>query len=188
MVKKSNRRRAPQAKARVNALKSQIRGHKDRVSPDPPNIVTRPWNQVTLVTDNDAVSTAELSTYAIRVLLLSQLSLPAETHFELRVKKVRAWGAISPQNGKPLEIAVFDLSDADEQSSEVLQVITDRGTLARRSSVGYTWPSSQQNQVLITQTNISLVEIVNFQTMYIDVMWRPRTTGSRKSLPQLHEL
>lgn len=179
---KRNNNQLQSLRTQVNNIKRSMNGSKIRVPADPPSGVQIPWNQLTVKVSIETESASEITVGILRKMILQTIFLE-DTHFELKIKSYRAWGP-SDHPDSQLMVAAFDLSDVDEGRLEPISVLSDFGGNAYRAKVGYQWPVSQQNQVLVTDVaaNTSIIEVENCKIVYIDLLWKPRATNSRRGL------
>jgi len=158
-------------------------GGKIRVPADPQQITRIPWNRLTVpmggFVGEDVVSFASL-----HAAIITQLGL-TPTNFEVKVKRVRAWGPVQPNNDTQTEIAVSDIID-DENGGlfQPLAVLSDFGNLAKRATLGYQWPLAQQGNVVTTSATHTgtLLECTNVSILYIDIVWKPKFTSTKQSV------
>lgn len=172
----TNRRGRFQRRPRLAAtLRSRLNGVNIRPRPDPTQVISQPWNSVTLdMRFSQAVLGTPLliGTSQLAGILRSQLGLPATVNFDFRLLSYRSYEL----SGGALGIRTYDLNTTDVISTQL-----DQPGRNRWATCGYSYPSSIRNNVLSSTTVSSVFQIessavgTNNILVHFSLLWRVLT-------------
>lgn len=157
---------------------------------DPPSTEQNPWNRLTIVAVNSAVSTSwEIRTSTIADRIVSQLDSTVKANLtifkdpsvplDIKVKSIESWNI----EGKSIALAAYNLL-ADHENQDIICDAVDTKSEDSYPRVGYRWPLQMQQVVM--SNNISKPQKVAFifapsgsdLLVHIHVMWKTSITPS----------
>lgn len=149
MPSKNGRRAGGQtssAKSQIRRLEHRMNGIAIKARNDPPTVVLRPWYNLTVAFQaTGAATTLTHTVTSVRTQLLTQLGLPADTSFLIRLREIRAWGSL----GGSITGTIHDPTTV----GSVLTELQDTGSLTNRPHFGYILPSRVAMQTFNATTN-----------------------------------
>jgi len=152
-------------------MKKKSRGFSWVPKPDPPQITARPWNRTTVVVKPISGPFKVLTVLDLIETLRTQLGLTpvALTRFGIKLHSIQGWADNKNVNGTGISPKPFIQMEPNSLSTPILDttsapasglvgvmgmcILRDQGTLNNYARCGYTWPESQQNEVLTTLGN-----------------------------------
>lgn len=179
MRSKRNNTSLPRRRRRVNRrvppmLKTALDGRQITPSSDPSTIVETPWNSITLTFDTAVPEASKINLTLAEVDQALRAIYPSSTTtgpaYSYRIRSARLW-----------ELTGASFS-ADFHSLETpIGVISNQSDTAGRNQwarIGYIWPRSHQNIVLLN-TATPLIDVVVPTAadvlLHIDILWRTST-------------
>lgn len=156
-------------------LKTALDGKAITPRADPPTVVQQPWNTVTLTFNANfgpSDRTITLTSGNINNALISVYPSEAQAPYQFQIKSARLWEV----QGHSLACAFHSL---DKSNPGFLKNIDDSPARNQWARVGYIWPRSHQNQILINDDTTILTvtgTIGALVTLHIDILWKPIIT------------
>lgn len=184
MVRSRTKRRPRQSSRRTRvppSVKTALHGRKISPSADPRSTLKSPWNSLTLsfkVVQETANVPINFIPSAIANLIKEQLALPTTLGLEFRIFHVNVWSLDSTSGGVGFR-AWDTYSSTSGGLGNPLTVLIDFPGKNRWAKVGYTYPSTQQNNVFpsaAASPNLFDVEaeIVGSSLLIrVSLLWRP---------------
>lgn len=173
----------------MSGLHALVFGAQLRPPFDPPPIVERPWNSMTLVIGFAGDKLIKVSDIA--PVLWSQAGFTGNTpKLEIRVRSVRVWGL---SVARPIRLLVYGFSDGAVPARQVLE---DWPALNHYPRTGWVWNAALQTGSYSEGSSESLFQ-VDVGTSggkgipwiaYIDILWRGGTDTPISDSVRYHAL
>lgn len=177
------------AKNKVASIpKVELRGHKIKVSPHPPEFVPVPWFNLTL----RMTGVTDITSSTLINQLKQQLRLPpldTNVVLDARVINIRGWGPLVPMNSatvlSPLRVAFWCLipnsGGTGISNFGIQEEVYDFPDQVRRACVGYEYPLAQQQIVLNQNITTPILHITDGagagNVFYIRLLWRTKDSS-----------
>jgi hypothetical protein len=164
MVRRNNTR----APTKGLVSKTSLSGGMVRVGADPPTIIQRPWNNLTIRYEGTTPIVA-INPVDVKLLLEQQLagvSAATVLEYDFKFRSARLWGAV--EGDTRLWGDFYDLAGTGD---DPLCQPTDFPGRNQRARIGYRWPLSSQN-IVMSSTEMKDILRGNFEVMYLTITWR----------------
>lgn len=138
---------------------------------DPPTIVQRPWNNLTIRHETAAAAGGieAVNPGDVKFFLEQQLAgvaVQSVLKYDFKIRSVRLWGAV--EGDTRLWGDFYDLAGTGD---DPLCQPTDFPGKNQRARIGYRWPLSSQNIVMGSDETKDILR-GNFDVLYLSVNWR----------------
>lgn len=188
--KRGNSRRRPNTRKVVSkTLSRQLHGSSMRTRADPPSIVDRPWNTVTLTLPLTAAG--NITVALVNAAFNNQVGSGSTTPGMLyRFKEARAWEL----SGTDLSMGLYDFLGTSG-AGEYIRSQQDQPGRNHWARVASMWSVTQQNNVISsTDTTLNVLFLASTATtpnirLHLNLLWRfqgppsPQIREAQLSLP-----